>query len=122
MHPNQITQWRAQLLEGASGIFGAAVTPEPAPAVDVKTLHAKIGELTLDLGFYNRMRPHSSLGGQTPDRAYLNQPTPIPAAAQPRRRSTQQKPGSCSDRPSHVIVLNESAALARLAPLARCQC
>ena len=33
------------------------------------------------LGFYNRTRPHSSLGGQTPDQAYLNQPTPIPAAA-----------------------------------------
>ena len=33
------------------------------------------------LGFYNGTRPHSSLGGQTPDRAYLNQPTPIPVAA-----------------------------------------
>ena len=51
VHPNQITQWRAQLLEGASGIFGAAASPEPAPAVDVKTLHAKIGELTLENDF-----------------------------------------------------------------------
>ena len=33
------------------------------------------------LAFYNRRRPHSSLGGQTPDQAYGNQPTPIPAAA-----------------------------------------
>ena len=33
------------------------------------------------LGFYNGRRPHSSLGGQTPDRAYLNQPSPIPVAA-----------------------------------------
>jgi len=33
------------------------------------------------LGFYNGTRPHSSLGGQTPDQAYLNHPTPIPAAA-----------------------------------------
>jgi putative transposase len=33
------------------------------------------------LGFYNGRRPHSSLGGQTPDRAYLNQPTLILAAA-----------------------------------------
>ena len=33
------------------------------------------------VAFYNRRRPHSSLGGQTPDQAYFNQPTPIPAAA-----------------------------------------
>ena len=33
------------------------------------------------LGFYNDRRPHSSLGGQTPDQAYLNRLTPIPAAA-----------------------------------------
>ena len=32
-------------------------------------------------GFYNATRPHSSLGGQTPDRAHFNRPTPIPAAA-----------------------------------------
>ena len=49
VHPNQITQWRAQLLEGASGVFGgAAATSDEAPVVDVKTLHAKIGELTLE--------------------------------------------------------------------------
>lgn len=47
VHPNQITQWRAQLLEGASGVFGATTATEAAPAVDVKTLHAEIGELTL---------------------------------------------------------------------------
>ena len=33
------------------------------------------------LAFYNRSRPHSSLGGQTPDQVYFNPPTPIPAAA-----------------------------------------
>ena len=33
------------------------------------------------LAFYNRGRPHSALGGQTPDQAYFNPPTPIPAAA-----------------------------------------
>ena len=47
VHPNLITQWRAQLLEGASGVFGAAPAAEVTPAVDVKVLHAKIGELTL---------------------------------------------------------------------------
>ncbi|MXX10122.1 MAG: transposase [Nitrospira sp. SB0677_bin_15] len=31
--------------------------------------------------FDNRSRPHSALGGQTPDQVYFNQPTPSQAAA-----------------------------------------
>jgi transposase-like protein len=46
VHANQITTWKAQLLDGAAGVFGSE--PRAAPsAVDVKTLHAKIGDLTL---------------------------------------------------------------------------
>ena len=52
VHPNQISTWREQLLKGASDVFGdAAKSPTTAPAVDVKTLHAKIGELTLENDF-----------------------------------------------------------------------
>ena len=47
VHPNQITQWRAQLLDGATAVFGDTAKAEAAPAIDVKVLHAKIGELTL---------------------------------------------------------------------------
>jgi transposase len=47
VHPNQITQWRSQLLDGATAVFGDTAKAEAAPAIDVKVLHAKIGELTL---------------------------------------------------------------------------
>jgi len=49
VHPNQITQWKTLLLERAAAIFeGGEPAQEP---VDVKTLHAKIGELTLENDF-----------------------------------------------------------------------
>jgi transposase len=51
VHPNQITQWRGQLLDGAAGIFGRDKNEAPAPAVDLKALHAKIGELALENDF-----------------------------------------------------------------------
>ena len=52
VHPNQITAWKAQLAAGAAGVFGSGPAGNPAaPAVDLKVLHAKIGELTLENDF-----------------------------------------------------------------------
>ncbi len=50
IHPNQITQWKSQLQEGAAGVFGEARAEQAAP-VHLKALHAKIGELTLENDF-----------------------------------------------------------------------
>jgi transposase-like protein len=52
VHPHQITAWKAQLQEGAAGVFGAGASgAEAVPTVDLKLLHAKIGELTLEKDF-----------------------------------------------------------------------
>ena len=52
VHPNQITAWKAQLEGGAADVFGPGGGHGAAqPAVDVKSLHAKIGELTLENDF-----------------------------------------------------------------------
>ena len=50
LHPNQITLWKVQLLERAAEVFGAGKGPAEAP-VDLKVLHAKIGELALENDF-----------------------------------------------------------------------
>src|SRR6202043_3986334 len=49
---SQITSWKAQLEEGAAEVFGpGGGNGAGQPAVDVKSLHAKIGELTLENDF-----------------------------------------------------------------------
>ena len=49
IHANQITQWKTQLLERAADAFDGPGPREPP--IDVKTLHAKIGELALGNDF-----------------------------------------------------------------------
>ena len=49
VHPTQITEWNQQLLARAADVFGGTKAPSEAP--DLKTLHAKIGQLTLENDF-----------------------------------------------------------------------
>ncbi len=52
VHPNQITSWKAQLESGAADVFAPGSGNGAAqPAIDVKSLHAKIGGLTLENDF-----------------------------------------------------------------------
>ena len=50
VHPNQINQWRGQLIDRAAEVFARPAQDE-TPPVDLKLLHAKIGELALENDF-----------------------------------------------------------------------
>ena len=46
VHPTQVTEWKQQLLTRAADVFGG--TKPTADTPDLKTLHAKIGQLALE--------------------------------------------------------------------------
>ena len=48
IHANQIIEWKKHLLAEAASVFGASPMAEP---IDLKPLHAKIGQLTLENDF-----------------------------------------------------------------------
>lgn len=49
VHPNQITDWKTQLQEKSSVVFGN--TPAKSADPDIKTMQAKIGQLSLENDF-----------------------------------------------------------------------
>jgi transposase len=97
VHPNQIKQWRDQLLDGATGVFGDGPKAEAEAAIDVKTLHAKIGELALENDFCPaRSTRRVYCRAQNNDRQQRKaecQPTGHSTGDQPRQRLLPAPPG-----------------------------
>jgi transposase-like protein len=54
VHANQITEWKKQLLSGAQDVFGTGATQSEESAQTIQTLHAKIGQLTVENDFLER--------------------------------------------------------------------
>ena len=50
VHPNQITQWKTQLLESAVGVLATAAEKQSV-GPDLKDLYAKIGQQALEIDF-----------------------------------------------------------------------
>ena len=49
VHPNQITDWKKQLLEHAAEVFSKERKGDQGP--NIKELHAKIGQLSMENDF-----------------------------------------------------------------------
>ncbi len=60
VHAHQIMQWKRQLVAQAAAVFTSdGVRSDATPAIDVKALHAKIGQQALEIDFLAGALGHS---------------------------------------------------------------
>jgi len=54
LHPAQIQKWKKQLLDGSKDVFGSSERERKHYESEVKELHAKIGQLTMERDFLSK--------------------------------------------------------------------
>ncbi|NEX64571.1 IS3 family transposase [Noviherbaspirillum galbum] len=79
VHPNQVTEWKRQLQERAADVFDGATASKSEQEPDLKTLHAKIGQLTLENDFLGR-RAHQ--GGTAERKEMIDRTHDLPVSRQ----------------------------------------
>lgn len=51
VHPNQVSQWKRQAVDGMADVFAKGGRAEGTTEAEVKELHAKIGRLAVENDF-----------------------------------------------------------------------
>lgn len=55
LHPNQISDWKKQFLDGAPTVFETTTKPvKTTPELDVALLYEQIGRLQMELTFFKK--------------------------------------------------------------------
>ncbi len=54
VHPNQVSQWKRQAVDGMADVFARGGKAEGLTEAEVKELHAKIGRLAVENDFLSQ--------------------------------------------------------------------
>jgi hypothetical protein len=115
VHHNQITSWKAQLESGAADVFGPGGGSAAQPAIDVKSLHAKIVSTQDFLGWLRQFAPTPRGQSRAVPFPLLPRPRPAeltatpmepmseklaPASVQSDQTQTPTEPAPAPDEPN----------------------